>query len=87
MSVQTTMLKFTRGAKRRFASFHLFSRDGGQRGPALRLLPSIAAAVIGVAITTTAAYVVSVGEQRNAKLAFDVAAENRSRVLQAGLNE
>ncbi len=87
MSVQTTMLKLTRDAKRRFASFHAFSRDGGQRGPALRLLPSIAAAIIGVAITTAAAYVVSVGEQRNAKLAFDVAAENRSRVLQAGLNE
>jgi diguanylate cyclase (GGDEF)-like protein len=57
------------------------------RGHALRLLPSIAAAVIGIAITSTAAYVVSVGEERNAKLNFDVAAENRSKVLQAGLNE
>ena len=53
----------------------------------LRLFPSLAAAVIGIALTAIAAYVVSLGEERNAKLTFDVAAENRSRVLQAGLNE
>ena len=29
----------------------------------------------------------SLSEERNAKLTFDVAADNRSRVLQAGLNE
>ena len=47
----------------------------------------LARIVIGIALTATAAYVVSLGEERNAKLTFDVAAENRSRVLQAGLNE
>jgi diguanylate cyclase (GGDEF)-like protein len=68
-------------------SYRTSRHNGAQRGRALRLLPSIAAAIIGIAITSMAAYVVSVGEERNAKLAFEVAAENRSRVLQAGLNE
>ena len=60
---------------------------GRRQAPALRRLPSLAAAAIGIALTAAVTYIVSLSETRNAKLTFDVAADNRSRVLQAGLNE
>ena len=81
------MFSFAREAVRSLYSFPAFRLSSTQRGPVLRLLPSLAAATIGIALTATAVYVVSRSEERNAKLTFDVAAENRSRVLQAGLNE
>ena len=71
----------------RLSSFRSLRLSKTRHGLALRLLPSIAAAIIGIAMTATAGYVVSRGEERNEKFAFDVAAENRTRVLQAGLNE
>jgi diguanylate cyclase (GGDEF)-like protein len=78
----------TRSAFRKvFVSFPIFRLSKLRPRQGLRLLPGLAAAIIGLALTATAAFVVSRGEQRNAKLAFDVAAENRIRVLQAGLNE
>ena len=82
------MSSLTRNALRKvFASSATLRVDKSRPRQRLRLLPGLAAAIIGVALTATAAFVVSRGEQRNAKLAFDVAAENRIRVLQAGLNE
>ena len=71
----------------RLSSFRSLRLSKTRHGLALRLLPSLAAAIIGIALTATAGYLVSRGEERNEKLAFDVAAENRTRVLQAGLNE
>lgn len=68
-------------------SFPARRTNGVWRGQALRLFPSFAAVIIGFALTATAGYFVSRGEQRNAKLAFEVAAENGSALLQAGLNE
>jgi diguanylate cyclase (GGDEF)-like protein len=82
------MFSLTRGAVRKsLFSAAAFRRNGVPEAQPMRRLPSLAATFIGIALTVTAAYVVSRGEQRNAKLAFDVAAENRTRVLQAGLNE
>ena len=82
------MSSLTRSALRKvFAPSATLRVDKSRPRQRLRLLPGLAAAIIGVALTATAAFVVSRGEQRNAKLAFDVAAENRIRVLQAGLNE
>jgi diguanylate cyclase len=81
------MFSLARAARAGLFSFPAFNLKSTRRGPALRLFPSLAVAVIGVALTATVAYVVSRSEERNAKLTFDVAADNRSRVLQAGLNE
>jgi diguanylate cyclase (GGDEF)-like protein len=87
MPIKAMLFRLVPAALRSGSPSFQASRHHRARGQALRLLPSIAAAIIGIAITSTAAYVVSVGEERNAKLNFDVAAENRSKVLQAGLNE
>jgi diguanylate cyclase (GGDEF)-like protein len=88
MPARASMFRRARGVLRSSPlSFQPPRHDDARRGRALRRLPGIAAAIIGVAITCMTAYVVSVGESRNAKLAFDVAAEDRARVLQAGLNE
>ncbi|MBX9841432.1 MAG: EAL domain-containing protein [Xanthobacteraceae bacterium] len=87
MPIKATLFRLARAAFSSGLSPFQVSHRSGARGRALRLLPSVTAALVGIAIACAAAYVVSVWEARNAKLSFDVAAENRSRVLQAGLNE
>src|SRR3984893_3534336 len=55
--------------------------------PAWRFLPTILAALIGVALTITAGFVVSLWGNRHATLEFNAIAENHYMVLQNGLNE
>jgi diguanylate cyclase (GGDEF)-like protein len=81
------MFSLIRDTVRSLLSFAPRRLENQRRGPLLRRLPSVAAAAIGIALTAAVAYMVSLSEERNAKLTFDVAADNRSRVLQAGLNE
>jgi diguanylate cyclase len=51
------------------------------------LVPSLVTATIGVALSVTAAFMVSLSEDRHAKSAFNSIAENYSMVLQNGVNE
>src|SRR3984893_7435294 len=55
--------------------------------PAWRFLPTILAALIGVTLSITAGFVVSLWENRHATLEFNAIAENHYLVLQNGLNE
>ncbi len=55
--------------------------------PAWCFLPTILAALIGVALSITAGFVVSLWENRHATLEFNAIAENHYMVLQNGLNE
>jgi diguanylate cyclase (GGDEF)-like protein len=52
-----------------------------------QIIPGFVAAAIGIALSLTAAFMVSVLEDRNARLRFDVIAENYSLTLQNGINE
>lgn len=52
-----------------------------------RLMPSLVAAATGVGLSVTAAIMISSVEDRHAKKAFDVVAENHFLVLQNALNE
>jgi diguanylate cyclase (GGDEF)-like protein len=52
-----------------------------------QLAPSLVAAIVGITLSVMAAFMVSLWEDRYAKLAFNSVAENYSMVLQTGVNE
>jgi diguanylate cyclase len=61
--------------------------NGPPRARARQLLPSLMAALIGIAFTISAGSVLSIWENRHAILEFNAIAENHYMVLQNGLNE
>jgi len=65
----------------------VFHRGDTSHGGAGRLLPSLVAALIGIALSVTAGFVVSRSENRHANLEFHAVAENNYMVLQNALNE
>jgi diguanylate cyclase (GGDEF)-like protein len=52
-----------------------------------QILPCLLAAIVGVGVSVIAARMTAMRDDRNAKLQFDVIAENHFMVLQNGLNE
>ena len=56
-------------------------------GLSRHLVPSLVTATIGIALSIIAAFMVSLWEDRYAKLAFNSVAENYSMALQNGVNE
>ena len=52
-----------------------------------QLVPSLVSAIIGIALSIAAAFMVSLWEDRYAKLAFNSIAENRFMMLQNGVTE
>jgi CHASE1-domain containing sensor protein len=61
--------------------------NGMPHSRARQLLPSVMAALIGIALSITAGFVVSLWENRHATLEFNAIAENHYMALQNGLNE
>jgi len=64
-----------------------FRLDSTPRGGAGRHLPSLVAALIGIALSVAAAFVVSLSEDRHANLEFGAIAETHYMVLQNALKE
>jgi diguanylate cyclase (GGDEF)-like protein len=52
-----------------------------------QVVPCVLAAIVGVGVSVTASRMTAMRDDRNAKLQFDVIAENHFMVLQTGLNE
>src|SRR6202050_700816 len=52
-----------------------------------QIVPCVLAAIVGVGVSVTAGRMTAMRDDRNAKLQFDVIAENHFMVLQTGLNE